>query len=327
MALTGSHANQLAEAGPPQAADPSVSGPSASGLRVLVEGPFTWLDVEDPSGPALEELARRFGWHELAVEDCRNHPQLAKLDPFGDHVFLIANSIRFDSGTGKLHLRELDFFMGETYLVTVHDGPSVTVEAVAASLPEGRITTPALALHALLDSILDRFMPTLDEIGDTIERIESEILDDLHPTSLRKMFRLRRNLVAFRRAASAQRELLNTLSRRDTRFVPADLVIYFRDVYDHVVRTMELIESYRDLLTGALDIYLTRAASRTNDTVKALTLIATIILPLTLITGWYGMNVAGLPFAEDPQGIWYITAGMVVFTLALLSYFRWKRWL
>jgi magnesium transporter len=192
---------------------------------------------------------------------------------------------------------------------------------------DARISTPSHVLYAILDTILDRFLPTLDEMGAEIDRIEAEILDRPTPECLSRLFALRRNLVGFRRAASAQRELLNALSRRDVRFVPSDMVIYFRDVYDHVVATMELIESYRDLLSGALDIYLTRTANRTNDIVKALTLIATIILPLTLITGWYGMNVEGLPFAHDPAGVWIVTGGMAAFTLGLLAYFRAKGWI
>jgi magnesium transporter len=225
-------------------------------------------------------------------------------------------------------VRELDMFMGERFLVTVHHGASQSVEAVAARLGKNaRLKKPAQVLHALLDAILDRFLPTLDEIGEEIDRIEEEILDTPTPDCLSRLFRLRRNLVVFRRAASAQRELLNSLSRRDTRLVPADMQIYFRDVYDHVVATMEMIESYRDLVSGVLDIYLTRTANRTNDVVKALTLIATIILPLTLITGWYGMNVMNLPLAENPNGVWWITGGMVAFTLALLVYFKRRGWI
>ncbi len=298
-------------------------------MRVLAETPaLTWLDLDDPASPALEELAARYGFHELAVEDCRNEPQLAKIDPFPEHVFLIANSIRYATETGELQFRELDVFMGERFLVTVHHGLSQSVESVSARLGKNpRLKKPAQVVHALLDAILDRFLPTLDEIGEEVDRIEEEILDTPTPACLSRLFLLRRNLVVFRRAASAQRELLNALSRRDTRLVPADMLIYFRDVYDHVVATMEMIESYRDLVSGVLDIYLTRTANRTNDVVKALTLIATIILPLTLITGWYGMNMANLPFADDPAGVWYVSGGMLALTLSLLIYFRRKGWI
>ncbi|HEY7462441.1 MAG TPA: magnesium/cobalt transporter CorA [Gemmatimonadota bacterium] len=313
-----------APAAPPPAAS---AGPGV--VRVLVETPnLTWLDLDDPGSPALDELAERYGFHELAVEDCRNDAQLAKLDPFPEHLFLIANSIRYDQETGDLHVKELDVFMGERFIVTVHDGPSLSVESVAAHLAKTtRFKKPAHILHALLDAIQDRFLPTLDEMGAEIDRLEEEVLESPTALSLSRLFQLRRNLVNFRRAASAQRELLNALSRRDARVVPPDTVIYFRDIYDHVVASMEMIESYRDLVSGVLDIYLTRTANRTNDVVKALTLIATIILPLTLITGWYGMNVVNLPLANDPNGVWYVTGGMAALTLGLLIYFRTRGWI
>lgn len=314
-------------AGPhPQRA--GLEGAPAEGSRVLIKTPtLTWIDVSDPAGPALDALAERYGFHELAVEDSRNHPQLAKIDQFSDHLFLIANSIRFTPETGELELRELDFFIGRDYLVTVHEGPSLAVESVVARLQgDPRLRKPAQILYALLDTILDRFMQTLGEIGHAIDELEERVLDRLDKACLEKVFTLRRNLVSFRRAASAQREMLNALSRRDSKLVPSDMVIYFRDVYDHVVATMEMIESYRDLLSAVLEIYLTQSANRTNEVVKGLTIIATIILPLTLIVGWYGMNFEWLPFATDPHGVWYVTGAMAVFTVTLLIYFRRKGW-
>ena len=301
--------------------------PALPGLRVLAERPVLWIDLDDPAGPGLDALATRFGFHELAVEDCRNHPQLAKIDQFEGHAFLIANSVRFDD-EGDLGVRELDFFVGAEWIVTVHEGPSLTIEAVASRLGNGVAPdSSARILHALLDATLERFLPSLERIGDTIDEIEDEILDRLDPRSLSKMFGLKRDLVEFRRAAWAQRELLNALSRRDNTIVPAEMQIYFRDVYDHIVTALEMVESYRDLLSGVVEIYLTQAANRTNETVKALTIIATIILPLTLITGWYGMNVANLPLASHPLGVWIVTGGMILLTAGLLVWFRKRRWI
>ena len=302
---------------------------SLRGLRVLAERPgLLWLDVEDPAGPGLDDLAARYGFHPLAVEDCRNRPQLAKLDTFPDHLFLIANSIRYEPESGELEVREIDVFLGERFIVTVHEGPRRIVETVAERLgTDPQLENPAGVLYALLDTILDRFLPTLDRIGETIDEVEEGILEGNEARCVQRVFVLKRNLVAFRRAASAQRELLNSLSRRDVRFVPSELVIYFRDVYDHVVATMEMIESYRDLLSGMLDIAFTQTANRTADVVKALTIIATIILPLTLVTGWYGMNMVGLPGAEHPAGIWVVSGGMAALTIGLLVFFRMKRWL
>ncbi|MBA2564753.1 MAG: magnesium/cobalt transporter CorA [Gemmatimonadetes bacterium] len=318
----------MALAHPPAAHAAGAGAPPLGSRIVLQMQGLTWIDLDQPEAPDLDRLAAEYGFHELAVEDCRNHPQLAKIDPFADHLFLIANSISFDPAERELTVREIDFFLGRNYLVTVHDGPSRSVDQVVARVTgDNRIRKPADILYYVLDSILDRFLPTLDEIGDTIDEIEDKVLGVPDAACLEKIFRLKRNLVSFRRAAAAQRELLNVLSRRDSEFVPENLVIYFRDVYDHVVATMEMIESYRDLLSGILEIYLTQTANRTNDIVKALTLISTIILPLTLVVGWYGMNFERLPFASDPNGVWYVSAAMVLFAAVLLGYFRKRGWI
>src|SRR5262249_49721817 len=152
-----------------------------------------------------------------------------------------------------------------------------------------------------------------------IDEVEDELLISPTPTLLQTIFELKRGLLAFRRAVSSQRELLNILIRDDTPLIQEDLRIYFRDVYDHAVRAMDLVETYRDLLTGGLDIYLTQMANRTNNIVKALTILATIMLPLTLVTGYFGMNFERMPLLKEPRGVWYTTAAMLIVVLAMLA--------
>ena len=182
-------------------------------------------------------------------------------------------------------------------------------------------------LHAVIDVVVDRYLPTLDSIGDTIDKVEDELLLNPDVALLTTIFDLKRGLLQFRRAVSSQRELLNLLIRDDTPFIHEDMRIYFRDVYDHTVRAMDLIETYRDLLTGGLDIYLTQMANRTNDIVKGLTILATIMLPLTLVTGYFGMNFEYIPWLKNPHGIWYTTGALLVITLSMLAFFLHKKWL
>ena len=141
------------------------------------------------------------------------------------------------------------------------------------------------------------------------------------------IFDLKRGLLQFRRAVSAQRELLNIIVRDETPLIQKEMRIYFRDVYDHAVRAMDLVETYRDLMGGALDIYLTQMANRTNDVVKGLTILATIMLPLTLVTGYFGMNFEYMPLLKNPNGIWYLTGGLFIITVGMLGYFKYKKWL
>ena len=299
-------------------------------LRTIIDVPgLLWLDLDDPMSHELDELAVRYGFHELAIEDCRHHIQLAKIDYYDGYTFIIVNATHYTEKPCEVRIREIDAFLGPDYIVTVHEGPSLAAEEIQKRVASNakHLTRPDQVLHALIDVVVDRYLPTLDHIGDTIDEVEDELLINPTPTLLQTIFALKRGLLQFRRAVSSQRELLNMLIRDDTRLIQQDMRIYFRDVYDHAVRAMDLVETYRDLLTGGLDIYLTQMANRTNDVVKALTIVATIMLPLSLVTGYFGMNFEYIPLLKDPNGIWYTTAGLIVMALSMLAYFRYKKWL
>jgi magnesium transporter len=303
---------------------------TASGLKMIVDVPgLLWLDLDDPMSHDLDDLAARYGFHELAVEDCRHHAQLAKVDYYDGYSFIIINSTHYTEKPCEVRIREIDAFLGPDYIVTVHEGPSSAVEEIQKRIASSarHLTRPDQVLHALIDIVVDRYLPTLDHIGDTIDEVEDELLINPTPTLLQTIFELKRGLLQFRRAVSSQRELLNMLIRDDTRFIQQDMRIYFRDVYDHAVRAMDLVETYRDLLTGGLDIYLTQMANRTNDIVKALTILATIMLPLTLVTGYFGMNFEKMPLLKEQRGVWYTTAAMMIVVLAMLAFFKRKKWL
>jgi len=303
---------------------------NAHRLQAIIDIPgLLWLDLDEPMSSELDELAARYGFHELAIEDCRHHIQLAKLDYYDGYSFIIINATHYTEKPCEVRVREIDAFVGADYIVTVHEGPSTAVAEIQKRLVSNarHLTRPDQVLHAVIDIVVDRYLPTLDHMGDTIDDVEDALL--IHPdvSLLQTIFELKRGLLQFRRAVSSQRELLNMLIRDDTPFVQADMRIYFRDVYDHAVRAMDMVETYRDLLTGGLDIYLTQMANRTNDIVKGLTILATIMLPLTLVTGYFGMNFEYIPSLKDPNGIWYATGGMLIIVGSMLIFFKRKKWL
>src|ERR1700754_745583 len=263
------------------------------GLRTLINtSGLLWLDLDDPMSEALDDLAAHYGFHELAVEDCRNREQLAKVDYYDDYAFYVINSTHYSQKPCEVRLREIDVFLGPDYIVSVHFGESLSVKEVERQMAShsAQFIHPDQVLHGIIDIVVDRYLPTLDSVSDTIDLVEDELL--VHPDikMLEMIFDLKRGLLQFRRAVSAQRELLNIIVRDETPLIRPEMRIYFRDVYDHAVRGMDMVETYRDLLSGALDIYLTQMANRTNDIVKGLTILATIMLPLTLVTGSFGMN-------------------------------------
>jgi magnesium transporter len=303
---------------------------TVQGLRTILDNPgLLWLDLDDPMSHVLDDLALRYRFHELAVEDCRHHVQLAKIDYYDGYSFILINSTHYTEKPCEVRVREIDVFLGPEYIVTVHDGYSQAVDEIQKHLSSNviHLTRPDQVLHAVIDIVVDRYLPTLDHVGDTIDQVQDSLLIQPDVTLLQTIFELKRGLLQFRRAVSSQRELLNMLIRDDTPFIQHDMRIYFRDVYDHAVRAMDLVETYRDLLTGGLDIYLTQMANRTNDIVKGLTILATIMLPLTLVTGYFGMNFEYIPLLKDPNGIWYTTGFLLLVTVSMLGYFKYKKWL
>lgn len=300
-----------------------------AGLRtVLNQKSLLWLDLDDPMSQALDELAEKYGFHELTVEDCRHGLQLAKVDYYEDYSFLILNTTQFVEKPCEVKTNEIDIYLGKDFIVTVHFGKSLAIAEVEKRLSSKSLQMhrPDSILHAILDIVVDRYLPTLDRIGDTIDDVQDELLVNPRVELLETMFSLKRGLLQFRRAVASQRELLNAIVRDDSEFIQDEMTAYFRDVYDHAVRAMDLVETYRDLISGALDIYLTQMANRTNDIVKGLTILATIMLPLTLITGYFGMNFEYIPLLKNPHGIWFTTIGLFVIALMMLVYFKLKKW-
>lgn len=313
-----------------QTLTPTTTAPALSGLRTIIDIPgLLWLDLDDPMSKSLDELGARYGFHELAIEDCRHGIQPAKIDYYGDYSFIIINTTHYTDRPCELVLRELDVFLGPNYVVTVHYGLSNAVADVEHRIATGAKTLdhPDQVLHSVIDTVVDRYLPTLDSIGDTIDRVEDDVL--IHPDVklLETIFDLKRGLLQFRRAVASQRELLNVLIRDTSPLIRDQMHIYFRDVYDHAVRALDLVETYRDLMSGTLDIYLTQMANRTNDIVKMLTILATIMLPLTLVTGYFGMNFEYIPTLKDPNGIWYVTGGLLGITVSMLIFFKYKKWI
>jgi magnesium transporter len=309
---------------------PSTAETENTGLRVLVDRPgLLWLDLSDPMSSDLDRLAERYGFHELAIEDCRTNLQLAKIDYYEGYSFFIVNTTHYSEKPCEVRLREINVFLGPDYIVTVHFGASHAVADVERRIGSGFVKTlrPDGILHGIIDVVVDRYHPTMDMIGETIDRVQDDLLvrPDIH--LLETIFALKRGLLQFRRAAASQRELLNSIVRDESGLIDSEMRIYFRDVYDHAVRGMDLIETYRDLLTGALDIYLTQMANRTNDIVKGLTILATIMLPLTLVTGFFGMNFDYIPLAKHPLGIWITTGFLLMIAIVMLGWFRHKKWI
>jgi magnesium transporter len=286
-----------------------------------IEG-LAWFDVPDPASPELDELAKRFNLHELEIEDCRHRPQRPKVQEHESYQFCVLKHLHHDQA---LSFDDLDVFIGRDFMVTVHDKHSAAIARIAARAKEEGNPRLDRVFYFVLDEIVDEYLPELDRIADKTSDIEGSVLTNPSPELLRNIFELKRGLITFRRVSTSMREVVNTLVRREHGILSDDLDPYLRDVYDHLIRITDLTESYRDLLTGSLDIYLSAVANRTNEVMKVLTVYGTVALPLVIITGFFGMNLP-LPWQHTHHGLLFAVGVMALSTGLVLLYFRRKGW-
>jgi magnesium transporter len=297
--------------------------------RHLRGGEFFWLDLHAPDAGDETLLADVFGFHELALEDAAHFGQRPKLDEYDDFVLLVA----YGANADRDGLVEVHCFLSGAYLVTVHrdDCPSfeeLRRRAAAERLPAAE--GPAL-LHTVLDALIDSFFPALAKLDDRIDELETGVLRKPDDAQLQQIFRLKRRLIAWRKVITPQRDLLQSLVS-GVFVIPGmtrDMERYYRDLYDHLIRISDLVDSYRDLLTGAMDVYLSTVSNRLNEIMKRLTIVATVFMPLTWLTGFFGMNFGRLVFSITGWAA-FLTFGLatqIAAVAVMLWLFRRQGWI
>jgi magnesium transporter len=285
-----------------------------------------WVDVLDPDAEALAPIAAAFELHPLAVEDCLHFPQRPKIDAYPGSLFLVWVLPRLIPGDG-IDYREIDIFLGNGFLVTSHSVQISVLDDVVASahniLPSGAEWT----LHAILDRAVDEIFPAVDYIADELDSIEDRLLQRASEEDLHHLYAMKRLLVALHKTIGPERDVVRGMARQ-TELVSQEAYLYFQDVGDHLARATDSVETYRDVASGAMDIYLSAVNNRMNAIMKQLTVVATIFMPLTLMSGIYGMNIT--------EGMWPpITAvwsfGLVIGSMAVIAvwmlwFFRRRNW-
>ncbi len=288
-----------------------------------------WLDLEKASSSESELLTSCFSFHPLAIEDCISETLLPKIDDFGNYIFLVLHGSR-ELADQTFTTVEINFFLGQNYLVTYHDEPSRSINRTRERcLKKGPAMTLGVdfLLHDILDGMVDHYFPVLDRFDETAERIEEAVFANPDSKILNKIFDLKKEVMALRRVTGPQREILNRLSRDSFSVISPKAAIYFRDVYDHLVRISDLVESYRDRVSGDLDAYLSVVSNRLNQIMKILTIFTATMMPLTLITGIYGMNFDNMPELKSPHGYYVVLGVMLVVMTSMILFFKRKKWL
>ena len=290
-----------------------------------------WIDLEDPTVKEATILEDPFHFHPLAIEDCLSEVHHPKIDDYEAYIFAILHGIRFDAPTDSFITRELDIFLGPNYLITHHNGPMRSISAVReqcnknlqASLPRG----VDFLLHAILDQMFEHYFPSLDAIEDKIQLVQIEVFENPSRETLDRIFALKKDVMQLRRICLPQREIINRLARADFKVVSARASVYFRDIYDNLYRIVEGSMSYQDMTQSTMDAYLSAVSNRLNETMKRLTVISAVLMPLTVITGIYGMNFEFMPEIHWRFGYPFALGLMVAAAGSLLWFMKRKNWI
>jgi magnesium transporter len=290
---------------------------------------IVWVDVTDPTRQDFDELAKEFCFHPLSIEDCRHEHQRPKIEEYPGYYFIVLYEAEL-TPERNLEFRELAIFLGRNYLVTVHSRPIRAIETAERLWREWIDLAhrgPGLLAYLMIDAIVDDYLPLLDEISDRMDDLEDEIFEDFQSDTLQEVFRIKKQLLYLRRAVTPLRDVFNNLLRREQPIFSREISIYFQDVFDHLIRVSETIDTLREMLGSIMDAYLTVSGNRMSMVMKRLTSISAILMSMTLVAGIYGMNFNYMPELAWRYGYVGALVAMLVIGIALYLYFRKINWL
>lgn len=291
-----------------------------------------WVSLANPDENEYQILSDIFHFHPLAIEDTQGEEyQPPKIDDFGSYLFLIVHGILSGTDVNTLGTQELDFFLGENYLVSVYQGQNMrAVESVFSRINrDERLYSfgSDYLCHAVLDALVDEYIPIIDQMDEEIEVLEDRVLAQPSPQTLERILSLKHSIMSLRRIIAPMREVMNRLSRDDFPMIDQQSRIYYRDIYDHLVRIHDMSESIRDIVTGTMDIYLNSTSLRLNEVMRALTVVSTIFLPLSFLAGIYGTNFSNtFPAYDHPYGFLILWMVCILIVFGMLAWFRKRGW-
>ena len=307
---------------------------SVEDLPGLLKDPkaVIWVDMESPTEADEQVLLDVFDFHPLTVEDCRENRHYPKIEEFDGYIYFIVHGVRADISPDRFNTIELDGFLGPNYVITYHHDSFRSINNVKQLLR----TTPiacqrgtAFLLHQILDQVVDYYSPVLDDFDARIDELEADIFSLKRPNNeiLAEIMDLKRSVLRLRRISVKQMDILHRMSRGEFALIPEEMRPFYRDVYDHLVRVVDLSESYRDLISGSLEAYLSVVSNRLNEIMKVLTIFSAIMLPLTFIAGIYGMNFDHMPELHSKYGYVAVLGLMMIIAVGMLLFFRRRGWI
>lgn len=300
----------------------------------LAKPGITWLDIDGTHcNNTMRYLTEKLGFHTLLIEDIHHHNHRPKTDEYENHIFVMANMLDYDEENNKITTEQVSFILGENYLVSIQEtGKSGDIfEPVRVRIKNRngrhRKYGADYMLYSLLDIMIDHYFVILEQLGERIEDLEDGVINQPSTEKLNAIYVMKRELILLRHSVWPLREVLNRLTQDSSGFISPDVRVYMREAYDHTIQVIETLESYRDILSGLIDIYLSSLSNKMNSIMKVLTVISTIFMPLTFIAGIYGMNFKHMPELQWHDGYYMVLGSCVFIALVMLIFFKTKKWL
>ena len=291
-----------------------------------------WVDMESPTEVDEQVLLDVFKFHPLTVEDCRENRHYPKIEEFDNYIYFIIHGVTADISPDRFNTIELDGFLGRNYVITYHHAMFRSINNVKQLLRQTPLVCQrgsAFLLHQILDQVVDFYAPVLDDFDDRINRLEQDIFALRRPNNqiLSEIMALKRSVLRLRRISVKQMDIFYRMSRGEFELIPHEMRPFYRDVYDHLVRVVDLSESYRDLISGSLEAYLSVVSNRLNEIMKVLTIFSAIMLPLTFIAGVYRINFDNMPELHSRYGYFAVLVIMILVAVGMLLFFVRRGWI
>jgi magnesium transporter len=292
----------------------------------------TWINIDGiHEVEVIERIGRHFNIHPLILEDILHTGQRPKMEDFEDYIFVVVKMLYYDDEEHKITSEQVSLILGSNFVISFQEREGDVFDPIRERIRKAkgrirRLKADYLA-YALIDTIVDHYFVVLEKIGERIEDMEEELVTNPKPETLQDIHNLKRELIFLRKSVWPLREVISGLERGDSSLIDESTGIYFRDVYDHTISVADTVETFRDMVSGMLDIYLSSVSNKMNEVMKVLTIIATIFIPLTFVAGIYGMNFEFMPELKWHWGYFAALALMLVVVVVMVIYFRRKRWL
>jgi len=292
---------------------------------------ITWVNVDGLKTLDIVEIGTHMGFHPLIQEDIVNTLQRPKLDEYDDHVFFVLKMITYNKETEEIEIEQISLILGDHYIVSFQEAPGDCFDAVRQRIRDNKGIIRKMGAdylaYTLIDMVVDGYFTVLEKIGDRVEEIEDELVVDPRIETLHDIYDMKRKMIAVRKSVWPLREVISRLDKLGSSKFRENTRPYIRDVYDHTIQVIDAIETYRDLLSGMLDIYLSSISNKMNQIMQVLTIIGTIFIPLTFLAGIYGMNFRYMPELEWRNAYPVLWLIMITITAVMILFFKRRRWL